>query len=91
MNLIPVNRPLITQTDIDAVTNSLNQTWISGDTPPVRQLEDLLCSTLEVADAHRPRPGACWMCPSSNLVRLTHTRCLDKCVPLSHISAIDSC
>ena len=51
MNIIPVNRPLITESDIDAVTNSLNQTWISGDTPPVRQLEDLLCSTLEVAEA----------------------------------------
>ena len=51
MNLIPVNRPLITQSDIDAVTNSLKETWISGDTPPVRELEELLCRTLGSEEA----------------------------------------
>lgn len=51
MKLIPVNRPLITQSDIDAVTNSLKETWISGDTPPVRELEELLCRTLGSEEA----------------------------------------
>ena len=51
MTMIPVNRPLITESDIDSVTNSLKETWISGDTPPVRELEELLCRTLGSEEA----------------------------------------
>ena len=51
MNIIPVNRPLITDLDIAAVVNSLQNTWISGDTPPVRDLEDSLCNVLGAKEA----------------------------------------
>jgi perosamine synthetase len=51
MNIIPVNRPLITDSDIDAVINSLRNTWISGDTPPVRDLEESLCEVLGTKEA----------------------------------------
>jgi perosamine synthetase len=42
--LIPVNRPLIDRRDIDAVAQALENTWISGDTPPVQQMEEMLAS-----------------------------------------------
>ena len=40
--MIPVNRPLIDSTDIDAVTLALTQTYISGETPPVAEMEAAL-------------------------------------------------
>jgi perosamine synthetase len=40
--MIPVNRPVITDGDLEKVTNALENTWISGETPPVRELERLL-------------------------------------------------
>ena len=40
--MIPVNRPLITQQDIDAVGTDLKSTFISGESPPVARLESRL-------------------------------------------------
>jgi perosamine synthetase len=37
--MIPVNRPVISKSDIDHVNRALEQTWISGETPPIRELE----------------------------------------------------
>lgn len=44
--MIPVNRPLLTTEDNDYVLNSLKETWISGEAPPVATLEKSLCETL---------------------------------------------
>jgi perosamine synthetase len=40
--MIPVSRPLICPEDLEAVADSLRDTFISGDTPPVKQMESLL-------------------------------------------------
>lgn len=40
--MIPVNRPLIELTDIEAVTLALTETYISGETPPVIEMEAAL-------------------------------------------------
>ena len=40
--MIPVNRPLISQQDIDAVMKDLNDTFISGESPPVARMENSL-------------------------------------------------
>jgi perosamine synthetase len=40
--MIPVNRPLIETDDIESVTKALQETLISGETPPVREMERLL-------------------------------------------------
>jgi len=40
--LIPVNRPLIEPPDIEAVTLALTETYISGETPPVIEMEAAL-------------------------------------------------
>jgi perosamine synthetase len=40
--MIPVNRPLISQQDIDAVTKDLTETYISGESPPVARMENAL-------------------------------------------------
>lgn len=45
--LIPVNRPKLTESDKDAVNEAMNQTWISGEAPPVRAFEDSLTNTLK--------------------------------------------
>jgi len=37
--MIPVNRPLISQQDIEAVTTDLHDTFISGESPPVARME----------------------------------------------------
>jgi len=44
--LIPVNRPLLTVEDHKHVLKSLEETWISGEAPPVATLEKSLCETL---------------------------------------------
>ena len=44
--MIPVNRPLLTAEDNAYVLNSLKETWISGEAPPVATLEKSLCETL---------------------------------------------
>jgi perosamine synthetase len=49
--MIPVNRPIITTEDIEAVKNALTNTWISGETPPVRELEENLANRIGVAYA----------------------------------------
>jgi len=48
--MIPVNRPFISAKDISAVTEALENTWISGDTPPIIALEDKLKEILGVSD-----------------------------------------
>jgi perosamine synthetase len=40
--MIPVNRPLISQQDIEAVTTDLLDTFISGESPPVARMERAL-------------------------------------------------
>ena len=50
MAMIPVNRPLISEEDISAVTEALKNTWISGDTPPIITLENTLKEILGVSD-----------------------------------------
>jgi perosamine synthetase len=45
--LIPVNRPLLTQEDHDHVMHSLRETWISGEAPPVAEMESTLCKVLD--------------------------------------------
>lgn len=47
--MIPVNRPLIDDSDLKAVTIALQETWISGETPPVRELEKSLSDLLGVS------------------------------------------
>ena len=46
--MIPVNRPLITDEDIQAVTSDLRSTWISGESPAVKNMESKLAEILEV-------------------------------------------
>ena len=41
--MIPVNRPVINASDVNAVVNALNDTFISGETPLTAELESLLC------------------------------------------------
>ena len=48
--MIPVNRPAISESDINSVVESLRNTWISGDTPPVRTLEESLKDILGVKE-----------------------------------------
>jgi perosamine synthetase len=48
--MIPVNRPLISAEDMSAVTEALENTWISGDTPPIIGLEVKLKEILGVSD-----------------------------------------
>lgn len=50
MAMIPVNRPLISEEDISAVTEALKNTWVSGDTPPIITLENTLKEILGVND-----------------------------------------
>jgi len=50
MAMIPVNRPLISEEDISAVTEALKNTWVSGDTPPIITLENTLKEILGVSD-----------------------------------------
>ena len=42
--MIPVNRPVIDIDDISAVVSALENTWISGETPPSGQLEESLAT-----------------------------------------------
>ena len=48
--MIPVNRPVITEADRESVQVALEETWISGETPPVREMEDSLRVILGVKD-----------------------------------------
>jgi perosamine synthetase len=49
--MIPVNRPLISQSDIDAVTGDLSATFISGESPPVARMEEELAKVVGVNHA----------------------------------------
>ena len=40
--MIPVNRPLIDSSDLESVTRALSDTFISGETPPVSEMEAAL-------------------------------------------------
>lgn len=44
--MIPVNRPRVDDTDVQAVVQALEDTWLSGETPPVAELERLLEQTV---------------------------------------------
>lgn len=44
--MIPVNRPLISESDIATVTSDLHSTFVSGDAPPVKTMEDSLAKTV---------------------------------------------
>ena len=44
--MIPVNRPLIDEKDLDFVTTTLRETYISGDTPIIGQLEAKISETV---------------------------------------------
>jgi perosamine synthetase len=46
MNLIPVNRPVVSETDTQAVLDALTGTFISGETPQVRLMEQRLADFL---------------------------------------------
>lgn len=48
--MIPVNRPVVSEADILAVTEALKNTWISGETPPIANLEEALKEILGVSD-----------------------------------------
>lgn len=41
--MIPVNRPVISDTDIEAVSRTLRDTWVSGESPAVEEFESALC------------------------------------------------
>jgi perosamine synthetase len=45
--LIPVNRPVISKSDREHVNRALEETWISGETPPVRELEKKLAEAVD--------------------------------------------
>jgi perosamine synthetase len=49
--MIPVNRPLINDSDLKSVTNALTETLISGETPQVKEMERLLASISKSNDA----------------------------------------
>ena len=49
--MIPVSRPLISDSDKSAVIEALDQTWISGETEPVQRLESKLVEMLGVKNA----------------------------------------
>jgi perosamine synthetase len=49
--MIPVNRPLISEEDRDAVISALDATYISGETPPVQLMEKLLAESTDTAES----------------------------------------
>lgn len=49
--MIPVNRPLVTERDKEEVNKALEETWLSGDTTPVKNLEASLKKTLGTENA----------------------------------------
>ena len=51
MDMIPVNRPLINDSDKLAVIEALDQTWISGEAPPIKFLEENLARYVGVEHA----------------------------------------
>lgn len=48
--MIPVNRPVVSEADVLAVTEALKNTWISGETPPIADLENTLKDILGVSE-----------------------------------------
>jgi perosamine synthetase len=49
--LIPVNRPFIDNTDVEAVSKALDDTYISGETPLTADLESLMCQIVKTEHA----------------------------------------
>ena len=49
--MIPVNRPLINNSDIEAVSKALDDTYISGETPLTVELESLMCQIVKTEHA----------------------------------------
>lgn len=74
--MIPVNRPVVSEADILAITDALRNTWISGETPPIADLENTLKDILGV----------------SNVVAVnTGTTAIDLSVEAIDIQAGDEC
>jgi perosamine synthetase len=57
--MIPVSRPEVSEADIEAVTQALTETQISGEAPPVRSLENSLANYLGVKHAMAVSNGTC--------------------------------
>jgi perosamine synthetase len=57
--MIPVSRPEVTDADIEAVTQALRETQISGEASPVKQLEQSLADYLGVQHAMAVSNGTC--------------------------------
>lgn len=55
--MIPVNRPLITQSEIDAVTDCLKRSLISGDTEVIRNTEEALADSANTRFASLTNSG----------------------------------
>ncbi len=49
--MIPVSRPLIEPEDKSAVLQALDETWLSGDTPPIKRMEQALSEVVGVKHA----------------------------------------
>ena len=49
--MIPVNRPIINASDVNAVIKALNDTYISGETPLTAEMETLLCAIVQTNHA----------------------------------------
>jgi perosamine synthetase len=48
--LVPVNRPVVTKSDIEAVASAVESTWLSGESPAIAELEVQLAN--EVGAKH---------------------------------------
>jgi perosamine synthetase len=57
--MIPVSRPEVSEADIEAVTQALRETQISGEAAPVKQLEQSLANYLGVQNAMAVSNGTC--------------------------------
>jgi len=55
----PVSRPEVSEADIEAVTQALRETQISGEAAPVKQLEQSLANYLGVQNAMAVSNGTC--------------------------------
>jgi len=57
--MIPVSRPEVSEQDVEAVTQALRETQISGEAGPVKQLEQSLANYLGVQNAMAVSNGTC--------------------------------
>lgn len=57
--MIPVSRPEVSESDVEAVSQALRETQISGEAAPVKQLEQSLANYLGVQNAMAVSNGTC--------------------------------